>query len=63
MGGLLEDILLDQQAQIETTCSNIDVLDFSTEVTVGCKRLIIEISKLLDMAHILRDRMQESLIR
>ncbi len=62
MGGLLEDILLEQQAQIETTCSNIDVLDFSTNLRAGCKRLIIEICKLLDMSHILRDRMHESLM-
>ncbi len=62
MGALLEDILLEQQAQIETTCSNIDVLDFSTDESAGCKRLILEICKLLDMAHILRDRMHESLM-
>ena len=62
VGGGLEDVLLDQAAQIETTCNNIDVLDFDSDVTAGCNRLVIEICRLIDLAHNLRDRMQESLV-
>ena len=62
MGTSLEETLLEQTAQIETTCSNIEHLDFASDPTAGCQRLIGEISKLLDMAHNLRDRMHESLL-
>jgi diguanylate cyclase (GGDEF)-like protein len=62
VGGGLEDVLLDQAAQIETTCSNIDMLDFKTDLGVGCRRLITETRKLLDMAHSLRDSMHISMI-
>lgn len=62
VGSGLEDVLLDQAAQIETTCSNIDMLDFQTDLQAGCRRLITETRKLLDMAHTLRDRMHESMI-
>jgi diguanylate cyclase (GGDEF)-like protein len=58
----LEAVLLHQAAQIETTCSNIDILDFKSDVAAGHKRLIFELCKLLDVAHGLRDRMHESLI-
>ena len=62
IGSGLGDVLLEQAAQIETTCSNIDMLDFESEVGAGCKRLITEICRLVDLAHQLRDRMQESMI-
>lgn len=62
MGSALEDILLEQTAQIETTCSNIEHLDFVSDLADGCRRLSGEISKLVDMAHSLRDRMHESLL-
>lgn len=62
IGGRLEDVLLDQRAQIETTCSNISVLDFDTDLSVGCGRLIIEIMRLLSLAHSLRDCMQDSMM-
>lgn len=62
LGGGLEDILLEQTAQIETTISNLDLLDFSSDVPAGCTRLIGEIRKLIDLAHNLRDGMQEVLL-
>lgn len=62
LGGGLEDILLEQTAQIETTISNLELLDFNTDVAQGCSRLIGEIRKLIDLAHSLRDRMQEVLL-
>ncbi len=61
-GNELEDILLEQSAQIETTCSNLEVLDFTSEVEAGCKRLLIEIGRLVDLAHSLRDGMNKSLL-
>lgn len=62
VGGELEDVLLDQRAQIETTCSNISVLDFESDLAKACHRLMIEVARLLALAHSLRDRMQDSLI-
>lgn len=62
LGAGLEDILLEQTAQIETTISNLDLLDFNSNVAAGCTRLIGEIRKLIDLAHSLRDRMQEVLL-
>jgi diguanylate cyclase (GGDEF)-like protein len=61
-GGSLEDVLLDQAAQVETTCSNIKLLDFQSDVGVGCRRLLTEICRLTDLAHMLRDRMHDSLL-
>lgn len=58
----MEQVLLHQAAQIETTCSNLDYLDFTSDVDAGARRLIFEISKLLELAHGLRDRMQEALL-
>lgn len=62
LGGNLEIVLEEQAAQIETTCNNIDVLDFETDLKAGCRRLTLEICKLLDMAHSLRDQMHESMV-
>lgn len=62
IGGDLESVLLEQAAQIETTCTNIELLDFETDVPAGCQRLITEISRLLDLCHELRDRMHDSLL-
>ncbi|MEQ8791025.1 MAG: GGDEF domain-containing protein [Pirellulaceae bacterium] len=62
VGGRLEDVLLDQRAQIETTCSNISVLDFESDLSAGCGRLNTEIMRLLALAHSLRDRMQDSMM-
>ena len=61
-GSRLEDVLLDQAAQIETTCSNFDIMDFTENIDEGCKRLIVEVCRLIDLAHSLRDRMQDSML-
>ncbi len=62
MGGELETVLLEQAAQIETTLSNLDLMDFSSDAKAGCDRLLDEICRLVDLAHALRDRMHESLL-
>lgn len=62
IGQQLEDVLMDQAAQIETTVSNLDVLDFESNIGAGCRRLILEICKLLDSTHLLRDNIHESLL-
>jgi diguanylate cyclase (GGDEF)-like protein len=62
VGAALENALLDQQAQIETTCSNISLLDFESDLRSAANRLIVETLRLLDLAHVLRDCMQESLV-
>lgn len=59
MASQLEDILLEQAAQIETCASNLNCLDVSGDPEHAGLRMITEIRKLLDMAHALRDRMQE----
>ncbi len=56
----MEDVLMEQAAQIETTCSNIDLLDFDSDMEIGCRRLITELRKLIDLAHSLRSQMHES---
>ena len=61
-GSRLEEVLMDQAAQIETTSSNIDMLEFDTDMKNGCRRLITEIRKLIDLAHDLRFQMYESLL-
>lgn len=60
-GTSLEDTLVEQQAQIETTCNNLEHLDLAAELTATVNRLLDEIGRLLDLAHALRDRMQETL--
>jgi len=62
MGEELEGTLLEQSAQIETTISNLELLDFSSDMDAGCDRLIFETSRLVDLAHQLRDRMHESIM-
>ena len=62
MGESLEETLQEQAAQIETTCGNIEHLNFAGDPTAGCQWLIGEIGNLLDMAHNLRDRMHDSLL-
>lgn len=61
-GHELETVLLDQAAQIETTISNLQILDFSSEPEVGRKKLTRELCRLVDLSHVLRDRMSESLL-
>ena len=62
MGSSLENVLMDQAAQIETTCNNIDLMDFESDIPAGCTRLVTEIRKLIDLAHSLRDTMHNSLL-
>jgi diguanylate cyclase (GGDEF)-like protein len=62
LGDRLEEVLINQTAQIETTCSNIEMFDFRSSPIIGARRLIIEIRKLVDLAHTLRDCMQEFLV-
>ncbi|WP_237564798.1 GGDEF domain-containing protein [Blastopirellula marina] len=62
IGSLLGTVLMEQAAQIETTISNIEHLDLSTEPADGRRRLMQEISRLIDLAHDLRDKMQETLL-
>ncbi len=58
----LEDVLLEQAAQIEITCRNLGLIDAESDVSAGCARMISEISKLLQLADALRDRTQEALL-
>ncbi len=58
----LEEILMEQTAQIETTCSNVKLLDLHSDVQAGAARLVSEVCKLLEMCHRLQDRLQESLL-
>ncbi len=62
LGERLEEVLNNQTAQIEATCGNIEMFDFQTSPIIGARRLIIEIRKLVDLAHTLRDCMQEFLV-
>jgi diguanylate cyclase len=57
----LEQVLLDQTAQIESTSSNLDQLDFQTDAVLAGRRMLIEVSRLIDLAHTLRDRMHDTL--
>ncbi len=61
-GSSLEQVLMNQAAQIETTCNNIDMLDFESDIPAGCTRLVTEVRKLIDLAHTLRDSMHDSLL-
>jgi len=62
IGTRLEDVMLEQAAQIETAVSNIDVLDFESDISEGCRRLLTELDKLLNSCHALRDQMHESML-
>lgn len=65
-GDALEKVLLDQTAQIETTASNIALLDKDVAAANVAEKLQrplnLEICRLLDMAHALRDQLHESLL-
>jgi diguanylate cyclase (GGDEF)-like protein len=58
----LEEVLAEQTAQIDTTCSNVKLLDLHSDVQAGAARLVGEICKLLELCHRLRDRLQDSLL-
>lgn len=57
----LEQVLLDQTAQIESTGSNLSQLDFHTDAVLAGRRMLLEIARLVDLAHTLRDRMHDTL--
>ncbi len=58
----LEQVLLEQAAQVETTCSNLEILDFQSDPFQAGKRLLRELGRLLDLCHRLRDAMQTSFV-
>jgi diguanylate cyclase (GGDEF)-like protein len=62
LGNQLEEVLLAQAAQIETSCTNIELLDLAADVAAGSRRMISETAKLLDQCHALRDAMHESMV-
>jgi diguanylate cyclase (GGDEF)-like protein len=62
LGDTLDQVLQSQAEQIETTCSNIDMFNFQASPMIGARRLVIEMRKLVDLAHTLRDCMQELLL-
>ncbi|PHS03395.1 MAG: hypothetical protein COA78_18015 [Blastopirellula sp.] len=58
----LSNVLMDQAAQIESTLSNLEHLDFNTNIKDATRRLLLEVYRLLGLAHDLRDKMQETLL-
>lgn len=61
-GQELENVLLDQAAQIETTLSNLSALAIAADIDDAGKKLKRELCRLIDLAHVLRDRMSDSLV-
>ena len=62
LGDTLDQVLQSQAEQIETTCGNIDMFNFQASPMIGARRLVIEVRKLVDLAHMLRDCMHELLL-
>ncbi|GAA4424919.1 GGDEF domain-containing protein [Bremerella cremea] len=62
VGRRLCDTLFEQTAQIETTLSNLQQLDFEDNLSDTCRKLILEIGRLIDLAHDLRDKMTETIV-
>jgi diguanylate cyclase (GGDEF)-like protein len=58
----LDEVLQTQALQIKSTCANIEMFDFKASPLIGARRLVIELRKLMDLAHTLRDCMQELLL-
>jgi diguanylate cyclase len=57
----LEQVLLDQAAQIRSACAALESLDPAAEAVTGSKKLLEQIATLLVHAHALRDGMLELL--
>ncbi len=57
----LEQVLLDQAAQIRTACAALESLDPAAEAVTSSKKLLEQIATLLAHAHALRDGMLELL--
>jgi diguanylate cyclase (GGDEF)-like protein len=58
----LDEVLQTQALQIEAHCANIEMFDFKASPMIGARRLVIEMRKLVDLTHTLRDCMQELLL-
>jgi diguanylate cyclase (GGDEF)-like protein len=58
----LDEVLQTQATQIETTCANVEMFNFRSSPMIGARRLMIEMRKLVDLSHALRDCMQELLL-
>ena len=54
---------MEQQAQIETCCNNLEMLDFEENLEESPEKVIDEICRLIDLAHRLRDNMLESMVK
>lgn len=59
LGERLEAVLQSQVEQIENISGNIEIFDFQASPRIGARRLIMEIRKLVDSSHALRDCMHE----
>lgn len=62
IGGRLEEVLVKQVSQIETSMQTVDELDFENDFGAACDYLMAEICKFIDFCHVLRDRMHEALL-
>lgn len=62
VGKRLCDTLFDQTAQIETTLSNLQQLDFGDSLNDVCRKLVLEVGRLVDLCHDLRDKMTETIV-
>lgn len=62
MGLWLDEVLMIQQSQIESTCTNIETLDVTSDISAACNLLTQELNLLLDLAHSLRDGMHETML-
>lgn len=61
IGESLESVLHDQAAQIDATTTNLSQIAIAQEAELGRQRLAGELARLLDLAHRLRDRMQDAI--
>lgn len=62
IGSRLCDTLFEQTAQIETTLSNLQQIDFQDNLNDVCRKLVLEIARLIDLCHDLRDKMTETIV-
>ncbi len=62
IGSRLCDTLFEQTAQIETTLSNLQQIDFQDNLNDVCRKLVLEIARLIDLCHDLRDKMSETIV-
>jgi diguanylate cyclase (GGDEF)-like protein len=58
----LETVLVEQAAQIETTCSNLQLLNVSGDPAGAGEALLDELMRLMNLAHALRDRVAEAIV-